>query len=670
MSARALWLVAAAAMVPTVASAEDPADFGAEAKLLYRMVACSGTEPLSANIARPAVDRHCRRMLPQMGSYRTKYADEAKAFIAQIRPTHTPTTVVYPFGGADLLSALTTYPDAEEITTMSLEHAGDPRRAPRIAPSKLAESLEQVRKKSAGLLLFNDSTSENLKDLQRGELPGQLSLFIVALAVHGFQPVSLRYFRVEPGGSLHYLTASEIAELEPKKAGKLKSNWVSPDFSPAFSNSELTFVAAGVPGATPRVHRHIAQNLGDEVLGPSPVLEHLKKKGRIAAMTKAASYLLWWDSFSFIRTYLLDHMDVMISDSTGVPPRYFRPRGFVGETYGHFNGPFLNSNADDTKDFRDLWGSQPERFLPFRYGYLDSAKRFHMLVVKKKDLSTKAESEVVDEPAAAPLFQTSPRDAAVTSTRVELVEAFANGRHLRMLTRDGPVHVWLPTEPSTETVIYLHGYYTRVDSAWTEHSLLSQFQGSGRSAAFVVPEASSGNDEVPFWRDLGALLSEVDTATTATLSKSRVTAIAHSGGYRTIVHWLTDKRLEEIVLLDALYSAEKELRGWLRKTPNHKMVVIAGSTAPRATKFARSVRGAVIFDGLPAELGARVGAHRKHPLLVFRTDLEHMEIISGGRVMPSALSLGATFTSESRASCASARSSRCLATSRGASETD
>ena len=45
-----------------------------------------------------------------------------------------PKTVVYPFGGGDLLSALVAFPDATEITTISLEQAGDPRRLRTLTP--------------------------------------------------------------------------------------------------------------------------------------------------------------------------------------------------------------------------------------------------------------------------------------------------------------------------------------------------------------------------------------------------------------------------------------------------------------------------------------------------------------------------------------------------------
>ena len=73
----------------------------------------------------------------------------------------------------------------------------------------------------------------------------------------------------------------------------------------------------------------------------------------------------------------------MISDSTGIPVRYAAPAGFVLETYGSFDGPFLEANTKDSEDFCALWASQPKRELRFRYGYVDVLRQNHLLVTKR-----------------------------------------------------------------------------------------------------------------------------------------------------------------------------------------------------------------------------------------------------------------------------------------------
>jgi hypothetical protein len=361
----------------------QPLDFTDEAKLLYRVVACGNDSALPEGIDAKVVDEHCKELERRKEAYRKTWVAEASPFIQALKPAGLPTTVVYPFGGGDLISALTTYPEAKEITTMSLEHAGDPRRIKGITSKQLKTSLALIRATSAGLLTANDSKTENLMKGQRGEIPGQLSFFLIALAVHGYEPVSLKYVKTNADGSIRYLSQQELTDLEKKEAKLLHKVWVAPDFSEAFDNLEIVAVKKGGDPQKDRiVHRHFAQNLDDDHFGKDEGMKgYLKARSPIVAMTKAASYLLWRDNFSTIRNYLLDNMQFMVSDSTGIPPKFATKAGFVQEAYGKFAESFLGANAAYNEDFRKLW--KDAKPLPFRYGYLDKNLSKHMLITKK-----------------------------------------------------------------------------------------------------------------------------------------------------------------------------------------------------------------------------------------------------------------------------------------------
>jgi hypothetical protein len=374
-----------AAVRPAIATAgpADGADFLGDAKLFYRVVACGGTDPLPASVDAPTVEAHCAEMARRYQHYTEKYVAPARAFFAPLRPASVPTTVVYPFGGGDLGSALITFPDAREITTISLEHAGDPTRLAKLDKKQLRAALAAYRDAIEGLLALHDSTSENMRKLERGGIPGQLAFHITGMTALGFEPVALRFFTLGPDGAVHYLTAGEIDALAPRKAKKVKGGWVDTDFSEAFSNMELTFRKAGDPKAPLVIHRHIAANLANPAFKDSPLRKHLLAKGTFSAMTKAASYLMWADSFSDIRDLLLAHMAWMASDSTGMPPRAAKKAGFTQITYGTFTGPFLEEADKSTGEaMAKLWSSQPHRKLPFRYGYPDANANLHLMITQ------------------------------------------------------------------------------------------------------------------------------------------------------------------------------------------------------------------------------------------------------------------------------------------------
>ena len=375
---------AAPTAAPPLSLPPGGADFTPEVRLLFRVVACGGEDPLPPMLDTAAVDDYCQWLVPQLATYEKAYLAKARPFLAAHRPADLPTSVVYPFGGGDLLSALLTYPDGLEFTTLSLEHAGDPRRLKDLDQARLAQNLAEFRKRIVGLFTYAESTSENMMQLEKSDVPGQLAFFVVALAAHGYEPVSLRYFRLEPEGGIRYLTAEDIAAEENTKAQRLSKVWVSPEFSVSFSNSELVFRRKGKEGPL-HVHRHLAANLSDDNLRKDPsVVKHLEAKGTVCAMTKAASYLLWAEGFSKIRNYLLGHMAFMFSDSTGIPPSDAAKAGFEMETYGKFSAPFLLARAQVAEEFKKLWAGQPYRELNFRYGYPDKAGQNHLLITRPK----------------------------------------------------------------------------------------------------------------------------------------------------------------------------------------------------------------------------------------------------------------------------------------------
>ncbi|HRC55643.1 MAG TPA: hypothetical protein PKU97_06955 [Kofleriaceae bacterium] len=379
-------------------STSGPADFTAQARLLTRVAAC-GEGPLPPAMDERTVTAHCANIGKRMTEYRQRYFEKARPFFASLVPAAAPKTVVYPSGGGDLLSALVAFPDATEITTISLELAGDPRRIDTLTRPQLARSLSALRADIGGLLSVGSNTSLNLSSSQRNELPAQVSSFLMGLVAGGYEPVSMRVFRLQPDGSVRYLSLEDIAALEAEAAGKrartksLKGSWLSPNFSEAFSNVEIQYRRLARPGeaADPivRVHRHIAWNLSDAYLTDHPeLLAHLAAKGKVTMLTKGASYLLWSGGFSKIRDYMLQHLSWMLSDSTGIPPAYASAAGMVQETYGRFTGAFLEGaelhGQKHSNAFRALWQQNPKRALPVRFGYVDLNKQAHLVVTRPR----------------------------------------------------------------------------------------------------------------------------------------------------------------------------------------------------------------------------------------------------------------------------------------------
>jgi len=371
------FVVAAVCLVIHLASAraDAPRDFTREVRTLYAVAACG--EPPPAGFDAATVAAHCKQVNAAIATWRDKWLTKAAPFFADLlKGRASPSTVVYPFGGGDFVTALAVYPDATDYTTLSLEGMGDPRPVLALtdAPKRLAAALAKLRPTVTMSLGWAWNTTDQLSiessDTRAG-LPNILALTLIALAAHGYEPLEARYFTVDDKGALTYLTADPAPETAARKA----TNSVQQG---PFNDIEIVFRKKGDPSAPRKTFRHFATDLSDT--GDGHALAYLATKKDVGALTKAASYLLWKDSFSKIRDYLLQHMQLMVSDDTGIPPRYAKPAGFTQEVWGQYTGSFFGfAKQDVAKEMVALWRAQPARPLAFRFGYYDSKRHSHLL---------------------------------------------------------------------------------------------------------------------------------------------------------------------------------------------------------------------------------------------------------------------------------------------------
>jgi hypothetical protein len=216
----------------------------------------------------------------------------------------------------------------------------------------------------------------------------------------------------------------------------------------------------------------------------------------------------------------------------------------------------------------------------------------------------------------------------------------AGGEHLRIETAHGPLHLWRPENYDPRTagmVVYIHGYFTSVDQTWTDDHLAAQFSDSGRNALFIAVEAPQSHDEDVSWKSLEELLRTVEDRAPFPLPHGPLVEVSHSGGYRTILSWLRDPRVQYLILLDGLYGGQAEFRFWLRPSPRakpHRMVLVSNETWRQSNRFVRSISGTARRRSIPAKSSSFTLRETRARLLYLRSQYEHNEIISSGKVIP------------------------------------
>jgi hypothetical protein len=223
-------------------------------------------------------------------------------------------------------------------------------------------------------------------------------------------------------------------------------------------------------------------------------------------------------------------------------------------------------------------------------------------------------------------------------------DTVAGGKHWRIKTAEGAVHVWVPDGYDRETagtVIYVHGYYTDADGAWSDHSLARQFRASHQNALFIVPDAPAGNEDAVQWPALKDLRRAV-TRANIHLPDGPVIVMGHSGAFRTIMQWVDHRLVEQIILLDAMYAGESafdEYIGTGKRADEHKLIVVGASTAQESASFAKKYKFAIAREKMPDSLGDFERRERNAKLLYIHSQFEHMAIVTSRKVIPLLLRL-------------------------------
>jgi hypothetical protein len=223
-------------------------------------------------------------------------------------------------------------------------------------------------------------------------------------------------------------------------------------------------------------------------------------------------------------------------------------------------------------------------------------------------------------------------------------DTVAGGKHWRIKTSQGAVHVWVPDGYDRETagtVVYIHGYWTDADGAWRDHELARQFRASHQNALFIVPDAPASNDDGVNWPALKDLRHAVSRANIH-LPDGPVIVMGHSGAFRTIMQWVDHRLVEQIILLDAMYAGESAFDEYIgngKRADEHKLIVVGASTATESASFAKKYKFAVAREKMPDSVSGFTRGQKNAKLLYIRSQYEHMAIVTSGKVIPTLLHL-------------------------------
>jgi len=241
---------------------------------------------------------------------------------------------------------------------------------------------------------------------------------------------------------------------------------------------------------------------------------------------------------------------------------------------------------------------------------------------------------LAQQPGAVPVpvsVDAGPIAAAVTA-----------GKHLRLEGPHGPVHVWIPAGYRAETgatIVYVHGYWNTVDTAWAAHQLPEQVALSALNAILIAPEAPIQQKVAVNYPDLTELLRFVEDKAGVPRGAALTVAIGHSGAYRTIYEWFDEPMLDQVILVDAMYGDEDVIVEWAKASERHRLIMIGEDTVLGAEAIAAKLPELVILDRFPPTYELWPAEAKAARLVYIRSQFSHMPLVSEGVALPSALRL-------------------------------
>ncbi len=254
-------------------------------------------------------------------------------------------TVLYPFGGPDLLHVSAMFPQARTYVLMGLESAGEVPALESMPPGEVLAVLAAFRQATRTQLESGYFITQDMRsDLHWIALRGVTPILLSTVALTGGRVESVNRFAVggKPGVELRFCDAAGLSH---------RACYIEADLSNAGFSSGCRKWLAGLGG-----------NI---------------------TYFKAASYLMHSDRFSQSREFFLTQSQVILQDDSGIPLRCFT-EGWTMRYFGVYEQPIELFSKYQQDDLRQAYvATQPTSPLLFGTGYRVSQMEGNLLLASK-----------------------------------------------------------------------------------------------------------------------------------------------------------------------------------------------------------------------------------------------------------------------------------------------
>lgn len=306
----------------------------------------------------PAADAHVASVQKQANADWDSLQATRVAAMAQFAQEHFADerdhcdTLFYPFGGPDILNALSFFPSCRRYILFGLEHVGELPDPDTLSESRKERVLSDMFKAQRYIVRRNFFVTSYMSgELNTPNLKGVLPMMAATLVRMGYT-----------------ITGVELANLDGSTPVKGKRPHMA----------RVRFQR--IPAALPQELVFASFDASDEGLAKDPdFLAFMEPVRPTVTLMKAASYLLHDKSFSRMRDLVEDKSTLLVQDDTGLPYATLLRDGFRVELYGNYIGTIPAFRYRYQKDLAAAYREREDRArargeaapsrLPFAWSY-------------------------------------------------------------------------------------------------------------------------------------------------------------------------------------------------------------------------------------------------------------------------------------------------------------
>ena len=279
------------------------------------------------------------------------------------------TTLFYPFSGPDFLNAFTFFPYSKKYIMLAMEPVGtvlDLSKVPADSFNNYFTNLKTALNSIMNLSFFQ--TINMYSDFRKDQFNGVIPVLFTFIERTGNKINDVKPVMIDSAGNI------VPSEFYAKPKGSQKNFGVQIDFK----NPDNDYLQT--------VYYFSCDISNDGLNKDKGLKKYINNLGGVKSYLKAASCLMFHESFSQIRDALISHANLLLEDDSGIPFKYFDKKIWDINLYGDYIRPIPLFASDYQKDLRQAYinDSASIKKFDFGIGYNFVKGKSNMMIARKK----------------------------------------------------------------------------------------------------------------------------------------------------------------------------------------------------------------------------------------------------------------------------------------------